>query len=147
MSQRTIWEEGRESGRHVVALGSATSLTVTFVDLLIDDKIGLLFDLTFVAIALTLALIVRPSDFFVVGVLPPLIMLGIFILLAATQPGSIADAGDGFIQAVFSGLGHHAISLFIGYAGCLGSLAMRRRVLKQRTEQSDEVESERALAS
>ena len=34
MSQRTIWEEGRESGRHVVALGSATSLTVTFVDLL-----------------------------------------------------------------------------------------------------------------
>ncbi len=147
MSQRTIWEEGRESGRHVVALGSATSLTVTFVDLLIDDKIGLFFDLTFVAIALTLALIVRPSDFFVVGVLPPLIMLGIFVLLAATQPASIADPDDGFVQAVFSGLGHHAISLFIGYAGCLGSLAMRRRVLKQRIEQSDEVEHESALAS
>ena len=127
MSQRTIWEEGRESGRHVVALGSATSLTVTFVDLLIDDQIGLLFDFTFVAIALTLALIVRPSDFFVVGVLPPLIMLGIFILLAATQPGSIADAGDGFVQAVVSGLGHHAISLFIGYALCLGCLAVRRQ--------------------
>ncbi|MER7557492.1 DUF6542 domain-containing protein [Nocardioides sp. NPDC126508] len=147
MSERTIWEEGRESGRHVVALGSATSLTVTFVDLLIDDKIGLLFDLTFVAIALTLALIVRPSDFFVVGVLPPLIMLGIFVLLAATQPASIADPDDGFVQAVFSGLGHHAISLFIGYAGCLGSLAMRRRVLRQRNEQSDEVEHESALAS
>lgn len=147
MSQRTIWEEGRESGRHVVALGSATSLTVTFVDLLIDDQIGLLFDFTFVAIALTLALIVRPSDFFVVGVLPPLIMLGIFILLAATQPGAIADAGDGFVQAVVSGLGHHAISLFIGYALCLGCLVMRRRVLKQRTETRDEVERERALAS
>lgn len=147
MSQRTIWEEGRESGRHVVALGSATSLTVTFVDLLIDDRIGLLFDLTFVAIALTLALIVRPSDFFVVGVLPPLIMLGIFILLAATQPGSIADAQDGFIQAIFSGLGHHAISLFIGYAGCLGCLAMRRRVLRQRGDASADADRERALAS
>ena len=147
MSQRTIWEEGRESGRHVVALGSATSLTVTFVDLLIDDQIGLLFDFAFVAIALTLALIVRPSDFFVVAVLPPLIMLGIFILLAATQPGSIADAGDGFVQAVVSGLGHHAIGLFIGYALCLGCLVMRRRVLKQRIETRDEVERERALAS
>ena len=147
MSQRTIWEEGRESGRHVVALGSAISLTVTFVDLLIDEQVGLLFDFTFVAIALTLALIVRPSDFFVVGVLPPLIMLGIFILLAATQPGSIADREDGLVQAVISGLGHHSISLFIGYTLCLGCLAMRRRVLKQRTDQIDEVERDRAMAS
>ncbi|TQL69807.1 hypothetical protein FB381_3723 [Nocardioides albertanoniae] len=147
MSERTIWEEGRESGRHVVALGSAISLTVTFVDLLIDEQVGLLFDLTFVAIAVTLALIVRPSDFFVVGVLPPLIMLGIFILLATTQPGSIADRDDSAVQAVISGLGHHSISLFIGYAACLGCLVMRRRVLRQRSEEVDEDERERAMAS
>lgn len=144
---RTIWEEGRESGRHVVALGAAITLTVTFLDLLFDERIGLLFDVTFAVLSLALALLVQPRDFFVVGVLPPLIMLGVFALLALTQPQAIAHRDDGFVQAVASGLGHHAISLFIGYALCLGCLAMRRRVLRIRDEDLDDLEREHSLAS
>ena len=49
--------------------------------------VGLFFDLGFVALCLGLALAVRPTDFFVVGVLPPLIMVGVFVLLEATRPG------------------------------------------------------------
>lgn len=144
---RTIWEEGRESGRHVVALGSALALTVTFIDLLFDERIGLLFDLTFTVLSVALAFMVRPRDFFVVGVLPPLIMLGVFALLALTQPQAIAHRDDGFVQAVVTGLGRHSISLFVGYALCLACLAMRRRVLRTRDEAGDDLEREHSLAS
>ncbi|MBO0843499.1 MAG: hypothetical protein J2O46_09960 [Nocardioides sp.] len=144
---RTIWEEGRESGRHVVALGAALALTVTFIDLLFDERLGLLFDLTFAVLSVALAFLVQPRDFFVVGVLPPLIMLGVFVLLALTQPQAIAHRDDSFVQAVVSGLGHHSISLFVGYALCLGCLAMRRRVLRARDEAADDLEHEHSLAS
>jgi hypothetical protein len=126
---RTIWEEGREPGRRVVALGVALVLTVAAFDLMITDRVDLVFDLVFVAVSLALALVVHPRDFFVVGVLPPLLMLGLFVLLAPTRPEAIASAGDGVVQAVVSGLGHHAVALFVGYAVCLGCLAVRRHVL------------------
>ena len=44
----------------------------------------------------------------------------------------IADAGDGVVQAVVSGLSHHAGALIVGYALCLGVLAIRHRVLRHR---------------
>ena len=43
---------------------------------------GLFFDLCFVAICLAAALMVRPRDFFTVGVLPPLLMFGTMVLVA-----------------------------------------------------------------
>lgn len=129
---RTIWEEGREPGRRVVALGVALALTVAALDLELTGRMSLLFDLVFVGLSVVVALLVHPRDFFTVGVLPPLLMVGVFLLLALTKPGTIAHDGDGVVQAVVSGLGHHSISLFVGYALCLGCLAMRRHVLAQR---------------
>lgn len=126
---RTIWEEGREPGRRVVALGVALVLTVAALDLVLNDRVDLVFDLVFVALSLVLALTVRPRDFFTVGVLPPLLMLGLFALLALTRPEAIASPDDGVVQAVVTGLGHHSVALFAGYAACLGCLAIRRRVL------------------
>ena len=42
----------------------------------------------------------------------------------------MADPGDGFLQAVVSGLAHHAGSLVVGYALTLAILALRQgRVL------------------
>lgn len=129
---RTIWEEGRTPGRRVVALGVALVLSIATVDLLITERIGLIFDLAFALVCLLLALSVHPADFFTVGVLPPLLMLGTYILLALTRPAAIANADDHAVQAVVSGLGHHSIALFVGYALCLAVLVMRRRVLDQR---------------
>lgn len=129
---RTIWEEGHEPGRRVVVLGVALALTATSLDLILTDRLGIVFDLLFAALSLGLALMVHPRDFFVAGVLPPLLMVGVFLLLGLTRPYAIAHADDGVVQAVVSGLGHHSISLFIGYALCLGCLAMRRHVLAER---------------
>lgn len=132
MSQRTLWEEGHESGRQVAVLGVAVTLTVAALDLLVFGDLGVLFDLCFVLLCVALALLVRPRDFFTVGVLPPLLMVGTFTLLGVLRPDAIAEADDGVVQSVVSGLGHRASALIVGYGLCLGVLAVRHRVLGRR---------------
>lgn len=133
MSQRTLWEEGHETGRQVAVLGVAVTLTVATFDLLVFGDLGVLFDLCFVLLCVALALLVQPRDFFTVGVLPPLLMVGAFTLLGGLRPDAVADPGDGLVQSVVSGLGHHASALIVGYGLCLGVLALRHRVLQRRS--------------
>lgn len=129
---RTLWEEGHEPGRQVVALGAALALTIVVLDVALVGRVSLFFDLCFVVLCIALALKVRPTDFFTVGVLPPLIMVGVFALLGTTRPEVIADPGDGVVQAVVSGLSHHSGALVSGYVLCLATLAVRQRVLASR---------------
>ena len=132
MSQsRTLWEEGHETGRQVVALGLAVALTVTVIDLVLFGRISLFFDVCFALLCVGLALAVRPADFFTVGVLPPMLMVVVFTLLGITRPEVIADPGDGVVQAVVAGLAHHSGSLVVGYVLCLVTLAIRHHVLGQ----------------
>ena len=128
-SHQTLWEEGTEPGRQVVLLGLALVLTAAALDIVVLDHVGWLFDLGFVAACVAVALAVRQRDFFTVGVLPPLLMMAVFLLLGATRPAVIADRSDGVVQAVVSGLAHHATALVIGYALCLAALAVRHHVL------------------
>jgi Domain of unknown function (DUF6542) len=131
---RTLWEEGHEPGRQVVALGLAVALTVTVVDLLLFDRVSLFFDICFVLLCVGLALAVRPADFFTVGVLPPMLMVVVFTLLGVTRPDVIADPEDGVIQAVVAGLAHHSGALVTGYVLALVTLAIRHHVLSQATD-------------
>jgi hypothetical protein len=124
---RTLWEEGTEPGYQMVALGLAVTLSVAVLDLWRADRVTALFDLAFVVACAAVALLVRPHDFFTVGVLPPLIMLTVFTLVALRDPAAIAHAKDGLVQAVISGLSTHALALGVGYALCLAVLAVRRR--------------------
>lgn len=129
---RTLWEEGTEPGRLVAVLGIAVALTALALDLVVNRKVTWLFDIAFVGACVMMALRVRPRDFFTVGVLPPLLMLGIFVVLGIASAGVIADAGDGTVQAVIAGLAHHAGALITGYGLCLGTLAMRQHVYRKR---------------
>ena len=138
---RTLWEEGRESGREVVALGFALALTVVIVDVATSVRVGVLFDLCFVTLCVALALAVRPRDFFVVGVLPPLLMGGLFMLLGITTPSSIGHPDDGMVQATVSGLSHHSVALITGYALCLAVLFVRQRVVAIREAEAERVGS------
>lgn len=128
---RSLWEEGREPGRQVVVLGLAVTLTVVALDLVLVGQISLFFDLCFVALCLALALSVRPGDFFTVGVLPPLMMTGVFVLVGALAPEAIAAEGDSVVQSVVSGLAGHSGALLAGYALCLATLALRQRVTRR----------------
>ena len=111
MSQaRTLWEEGRERGHQVVALGLAVALTVAALDLARADRVTTLFDVFFVVVCVALALLVRPQDFFTVGVLPPLIMASVMVLVGLRRPAAIAHPDDGLVQGLLELLGEPLLS-------------------------------------
>jgi hypothetical protein len=121
------WWTGDTRGSEVVALASAVVLTVAAAEVLLVGHLRLFFDLCFVVVCLGAALLVRPRDFFTVGVLPPLLMFGTMLIVALNGPKVVANAGDGVVQAVVSGLAHHSLALFSGYAVCLLTLVARQR--------------------
>ncbi len=123
---RPRWE-GDTRGSEVAALASAVVLTVAAAEVLMVGHLRLFFDLCFVVVCLGAALMVRPRDFFTVGVLPPLLMFGTMVLVALNGPKVIATAHDGVVQAVITGLAHHSLALFAGYAVCLLTLLARQR--------------------
>lgn len=119
----------------MVALGAAGALTLALLDVAWVGRLGLFFDLCFVTLCLLLALRVQPGDFFLVGVLPPLIMAGALGVLAVGQREAIAQTHDGFVQAVVSGLATHSAALMAGYAVCLGVLYRRMRELHEELDE------------
>ena len=119
------------SGSRVVRLAALASLLLIGVDLLVTHRLSLIFATGFVLVCAGCALAVRPRDFFTVGVLPPLLLLGCCLALAFAHPAAVAHASDGVVQATISGLAHKATALIIGYGVALGLLAIRQQVLKR----------------
>jgi hypothetical protein len=114
----------------VAALAGAAVLLVAALNLTLTGRLSLFFDLCFVVVCLVAALAVRPRDFFLVGVLPPLLMLLSVTVVAAVDRAAVADEVDSLIQAVVSGLAHHAGALLAGYAAALVILALRQVALR-----------------
>lgn len=127
----SVWTEGLEPGRQAVALGIAATLTIVAINIMLVGELSFFFDLCFIVLCLALALVVKPHDFFTVGVLPPLMMLSVFLLLGAVAPETVADRDDGVVQSVVSALAHHSGALVAGYAVCLGTLWLRQRTLRR----------------
>jgi hypothetical protein len=120
-----FWEVGREPGRQVVSLGVAVTLTAVSIDVLLVGRLTLFFDLCFVVLCLGLAALVRRRDFYLVALLPPVLMTAVFGFIALVARDAIADPSDSVVQAVVSGVATHGIALFTGYALCLGWLGWR----------------------
>ena len=116
---------GREPARQVVALGAALVLTAVAVDVVLAGELTIFFDLCFIATCLAVAAVVRRGDFFLVAVLPPLLMIAAFVFVALVARDAVADPRDGVVQATASGLATHGIALGLGYAVCLGWLGWR----------------------
>jgi hypothetical protein len=124
-----LWD-GRAPGQEVAALAAALTLTVAAVEITLVGHLRLFFDLCFVGICLASALLVRPRDFFTVGVLPPLLMFGTMVIVALNGPRVVAHPHDSTLQAVITGLAHHSVALFVGYAVCLLTLFARQRLAR-----------------
>ena len=78
------------------------------------------------------ALAVRPRDFFVVGVLPPLLLLFLMAVPAFLHRAWVGSPGDGVLQAVVSGLAHRATGLLAAYLLTLAVLGIRQQVRRTR---------------
>lgn len=121
----TLWEEGHEPGRQVIALSVALALSAVVLDAALGGDLGLLFDVCFVALCVIAALRVHPDGFFTIGVLPPMLMLGVFVLLDVARPEVLGHPQDGVVQSVVTGLAGHSGALGAGYVLCLLVLAIR----------------------
>ncbi len=119
-------------GSRVTRLAVLAGLVVLALDLAIMGRPSVIFDISFVLVCVGAALAVHPRDFFGVGVLPPLLLLGLITLAALLHRAWIAEAGDGLVQAVVSGLAHRATGLLTGYLLALIVLAIRQQVLAAR---------------
>jgi hypothetical protein len=128
--RRTLWEEGRTPGRLVATAAGLLVLLVVLVDVPVFHHLNLLFDIGFVLACAAAALAVHPRDFFVIGVLPPLLMAGTVAVLVIVSRGSVAEPTDGFVQGVVSGLAHHAGALVLGYGLTLALLAVRQVAIR-----------------
>jgi lysylphosphatidylglycerol synthetase-like protein (DUF2156 family) len=128
--RRTLWEEGRHRGRLVANVAILAIAGVVALDLRVNHGLTLLFDIVFVLVCLAAALLVRPKDFFVVGVLPPLLMAATVLALAVLSRDAVGEPGDGVIQAMVSGLAHRAGALVTGYVLTLLILALRQVATK-----------------
>ena len=131
-----MWEEGRWSGRRVTRFSVLVCALLVALDVLATGHLGRIFDAGFVVLCVGMALAVRPRDFFQVGVLPPMLVLGTSVLLALGHRTAIAAAGDGFVQSVISGLAHHSGALFAGYALALAVLGIRVRVARRHSKRA-----------
>jgi hypothetical protein len=114
----------------VAVLAGAAVLLVAAVNLVLAGRLSLFFDLCFVVVCLVAALAVRPRDFFLVGVLPPLLMLLSVTVVGSVDRAAVADEVDSLVQAVVSGLAHHAGALLAGYTAALVVLALRQVALR-----------------
>ncbi len=117
--------QGHHPGR-LVARAATIVLVLVALASLPFGRIGLVFDIAFVVVCVTAALWVRPSDFFTVGVLPPLLLAFVVVALAYLDRGAVARADDPLVQAVVSGLAHHSVALVTGYGLTLLILALRQ---------------------
>ena len=120
------------SGSRVVRLAALAGVLVLALDLVIHGHPSFVFDVGFVMVCVGAALAVRPQDFFAIGVLPPLLLLGLMALPAVIHRAWVGSAGDGVLQAVVSGLAHRATGLLIAYLLTLAVLGMRQQVRRKR---------------
>jgi hypothetical protein len=113
----------------VVAVSAVCRGGAAAVQLALTDHLGVFFGICFVLASLTAALLVRSADFFTVGVLPPLLMLGVLAAVGAAAPSAIDAPGladdAGLIQRVIAGVVSQAPALVIGHGAALGVIGLR----------------------
>ncbi|GAB3996063.1 hypothetical protein GCM10028771_25510 [Nocardioides marmoraquaticus] len=146
VSAPTLWEEGRLSASRVVRLAVLAGVMTLVLDVLVNGRLTALFDVGFVLVSLASVLAVRPRDFTSIALLPPLALLGFVGVLALVDTAYVAEAVDGWAQAVVSGLTHRATGLAVAYALVLAVIVIRTRVRVSRAEQQRAAQSQREVS-
>jgi hypothetical protein len=104
-------------GRGAVVAGAlaCTGLVVAF-DLALTERLSLFFDLCFVLVGLTAALVVHRRGLFAVGVLPPLLLGAVVAVLAVGHPAALTASHLAFVSTWLTGLAHHGAALAATHA-------------------------------
>lgn len=102
---------------------------IALLDVAFDGKLGTLFSVGFILIAVTTPLSVDVRSLFAPGILPPLLMIGSILLFAIFAPSVIpADglaASAGTIERLIAGVIDQATALVVGHLLALAVIALR----------------------
>jgi len=130
LQARTLRMARRElSAPAVVTVSAACMLGAAAVQLLLTDALGMFFGACFVLTSITAALVVRTDGFFVVGVLPPLLLIGVLTTVSVADPTAIDAPGlaedAGLLQRVIAGIVSQAGALVIGHGAAIAVIGLR----------------------
>lgn len=117
------------TARQAITLACTAMAGVAALDIAGDGKIGLLFSVGFVLIAITTPLSVNRCSLFGPGILPPLLMLTSVVVFAAALPSALPSDGipasAGVLQRTLAGIVDQATALIVGHLLALGAIGLR----------------------
>lgn len=117
------------ASHQVIALACAVMGIVTAASITLSDGLGVFFGLSFVLVSVTAALSADIRALYTPGVLPPLLLIGLLILVAQLAPDAIEAPGlaesASATQRVIAGVVDHATALVIGHILALCAIAYR----------------------
>jgi hypothetical protein len=108
-------------------VGAAVVVTAAVVayDLTLTDRLSMFFDLCFILVGLTAALVVRRPGLFAVGVLPPLLLGAVVAVLAVLSPVALTASHLAFVSTWLTGLAHHGAALVVTHVLVLAIVGLR----------------------
>lgn len=117
------------TAQQAIVLACSAMAIVTILDVMADGRIGLLFSVGFILIAVTTPLSVDVRSLFAPGILPPLLMIGAILAVAILHPSAITSDGlsssAGALQRLIAGIIDQATALVVGHLLALGVIALR----------------------
>lgn len=146
VSAPTLWEEGRLTASRVIRLAVIAGTLTLALDIAVNGHLTPLLDVAFVLICIGAVLGVRPTEFVSIALMPPLLLLVMVGVVAAVDTGYVAIAGDGWVQAVVTGITRHATGLAIGYTLVLAGIVVRLRVRTSRAGQRRAAQVQRSAS-
>ena len=108
-------------------VGGALLVTAAVVafDLTLTQRLSMFFDLCFVLVGLSAAVLVRKKGLFAVGVLPPLLLGSVVAALTLLDPTALTASHLAFVSTWLTGLAQHGSALVATHAVVLAVVGLR----------------------
>jgi hypothetical protein len=109
------------------AVGGAAAVTATLAafDFALTHRLSLFFDLCFILVSLSAAMLVQRRGMFAVGVLPPLLMGAVVAAFALLFPSALTASHLAFVSTWLTGLAHHGGALAAAHVVVLALVGVR----------------------
>ena len=115
--------------RQAIVVACVAMAGIALLDAAGDGKLGTLFSVGFILVAVTTPLSVDVRALFAPGILPPLLMIGTILAFAIFEPSALPTDGvagtAGTLQRLIAGVMDQATALVVGHLMALGIIALR----------------------
>jgi hypothetical protein len=108
-----------------VAGAVVVTAAVAAFDFVLTRRLSLFFDLCFILVSLSAAVLVRRRGLFAVGVLPPLLLGAVVATFALLVPSALTASHLAFVSTWLTGLAHHGGALAAAHVVVLALVGLR----------------------